>query len=309
MCERDGALRNGGEAMASHRLSAAELKAFANQYHGEIVGVRGMTVRSHLMDANHRFGADQLVGLSEQEMLAVHSGHHNNQIQPSEMVPAAVVASRASAVGGSINARPQIEAAIAFIRQRVGEGVPMRFEWDRTGAQSLPLLKGGAWTPDAIYGKSGEFRISAEGAVGLPLQDVAIGYRFVKGRLRLRGETEIDAGILDWSHAGGDGASTGGGSGAVGIDPMTLLTVFSVLNSIWQALHPTADLTLGGNISCEAILHGDTLAVKFKQAPSVRVVAWFTFVLGVDAVDISTEKVRIGFTGSRWVKERTLEVN
>jgi hypothetical protein len=207
---------------------------------------------------------------------------------------------------GTIRGRERIIAALDFIRSRVGEGVPMRFEWDRTGAQALPLLHGAAWTPLAIYGKSGEFRLSATGAINLPVADVSLGYRFATdGKLRLRGETEIDASVLDWTK--GDVASAGD-SKAVGVDPMTILTVVSVLNGIWQALHPTADLTLGGNIACEAVLNGDNLAVKFSQAPSVRVVAWFTFNLGIESVDISSERVRVGFSGSRWIKERTLEV-
>jgi len=210
------------------------------------------------------------------------------------------------AVGGTIHGRERIIAALDFIRSRVGEGVPMRFEWDRTGAQALPLLHGAAWTPLAIYGKSGEFRLSATGAINLPVADASLGYRFTTdGKLRLRGETEIDASVLDWTN--GDVASACGNK-AVGVDPMTILTVVSVLNGIWQALHPTADLTLGGNIACEAVLNGDNLAVKFSQAPSVRVVAWFTFNLGIESVDVSAERVRVGFSGSRWVKERTLEV-
>lgn len=207
---------------------------------------------------------------------------------------------------GVIHGRERIIAALDFIRSRVGEGVPMRFEWDRTGAQALPLLHGAAWTPLAIYGKSGEFRLSATGAINLPVADASLGYRITTdGKLRLRGETEIDASVLDWTK--GDVASAGG-SKAVGVDPMTILTVVSVLNGIWQALHPTADLTLGGNVSCEAVLHGDNLAIRFSQAPSVRVVAWFTFNLGVESVDVSAERVRVGFSGSRWVKERTFEV-
>lgn len=218
--------------------------------------------------------------------------------------PTPTVGSRQPAASaGVIHGRDRIIAALDFIRSRVGEGVPMRFEWGRTGAQSLPLLRGGEWTPLAIYGKSGEFRMSAAGAVNLPVNDVSLGYRIVDGKLRLRGETEIDAGVLDWSKP-----ATASSSKAVGVDPMTVLTVISVLNGIWQMLHPTADITLGGNVSCEAVLNDGVLSIKFTQAPNIRIVAWFTFNLGVESVDISADRVRVGFSGSRWIKERTFEV-
>ena len=87
-----------------------------------------------------------------------------------------------------------------------------------------------------------------------------------------------------------------------------MLTIVSVIRGVWSILNPSADLQLGGNVSATAVLTGDTLAIDFQQCPSVRLVALFTFQLGVKRVEITDSTVRVLFSGSRFIKERTFTV-
>lgn len=64
------------------RLSPSELRAFAGQYRGSSVGVRGGNFWAHLQDPNHGFNASQLQGLNQSECERIHSAHHNGQITP-----------------------------------------------------------------------------------------------------------------------------------------------------------------------------------------------------------------------------------
>jgi len=82
-------------ASSTSRLrTASELKEFARTYNGDIVNViPPLTVYQHLLDPTHGFQASQLAGLTEWEMLRIHSGNHNNLITPSVVVEAPAKAS------------------------------------------------------------------------------------------------------------------------------------------------------------------------------------------------------------------------
>jgi hypothetical protein len=47
---------------------------------------------------------------------------------------------------GAIHARTQIDSAITWWRQTLGEGCRVSVRWDRTGAQTFPLLARGDWS-------------------------------------------------------------------------------------------------------------------------------------------------------------------
>lgn len=210
-----------------------------------------------------------------------------------------------SGVGGSIKARQQIEQLLAWWKSRVGTATA-RFEWDRTGAQSISLLAGGDWSPLNLYGRSGEFRLSSD-SQSMPINSATIGYRLNgDGKVVFRGETVFPESILTLDHRTQDDYST---QQEASIGPTTIITVLSVLHGVWQMLHPNVDLTLGGNVAAEAALENDVLKIRFSQAPAVQVKAWFRFNLRVDEIDIASDHVRIGFGGSRWIlKEKVISV-
>jgi hypothetical protein len=304
--------RSGG---TTRRLIPDELKAFARSYTGPPVGVEGMTVRQHLMDANHRFSAEQLTGLTESEMLAVHAGHHYGKIQPLAISPpqdGVAVGSRrgrleqpASSVGigGVIHGREVISRGLDWWRSNIGDGTAS-VEWTRNGAQLLPLMRLVAWTPQAIYGTNGSFSFQLTGAPHtLPATDAVIGYRLVGDMLRLSGETSIPASVLGIDTSGPKAV---GDAQPVGfVDPMTILSVASL---VWGLLHPQADVTLPGAIGATATMRGDELVITFQQAPSVKIVMLFTFQLKVESVSISESKVVVTFSGSRFIRQKTFEV-
>lgn len=205
-----------------------------------------------------------------------------------------------AAVGGSIRGGQLIEVALDWWRQHIGEGVKVSGGWSRNGAQTLPLLRMKEWTPNAIYGTHGEFEIIANGS-RLPVQSAVLGYKLANGRLKLNAETELDAEILNIGNTPQSVAS----AEPVGVSPMLIL---SVLSTVWQLLHPQADLQLPGRVTCDAVMSDGVLLVTFSERPSIRLVMLFTFNLGVESVRIARESVVVKFSGSRWIKERTFEV-
>ena len=179
--------------------------------------------------------------------------------------------------------------------------------WDRSGAQTFPLLAKGDWSAVAVFGKYGHMNMSAIGAVKLPVQSLGFGYR-VDGD-----DITIDADPVTLKGLGATLNPTSQQSLQVGapseIGPGTVLTIVSVIRGVWSLLNPTADLQLGGNVSATAVLAGETLTVDFHQCPSIKLVALFTFQLRVERVELTETSLRVLFGGSRLVKERTFTVN
>lgn len=213
----------------------------------------------------------------------------------------------ASGPAGAVHGSEQITTMIEWIDSHVGQGIPMQWRWDRTGAQTISLLLAGKkWSAEELFGLSGRFAISAPGAVNLPIDTLDFSYR-IEGDdvvldtsgVRLKGLAK-SLGIQNGDGAVGD---------AQGIDPIsTAWTVISIVRLCWQILHPQADLKLGGTVTATGVLNGDTLTVKFKNGPVVRLVMVFTFSLGVQQIVISPRNVHVDFTGSRWIKSRDFPV-
>lgn len=218
----------------------------------------------------------------------------------------------AKGVVGNLQAKSHILKAQDWIRTNIGENNQMEFDWDRTGAQTFPLLKGGDWSAVRLFGKSGHIRLSVKGNTKLPTDSIGIRYE-VDGHDMTFGIDPITfPGLADkiTPNSNSQLASTSFSSQEkVGfIDPLTLWTVFSVLKNIWSLLHPTADLTLGGNIAATGVLKGDMLAIDFSEMPQLKIVILFSFNLGVRRVEITPSSVRLLFNGSMFIKERTFNV-
>jgi len=212
--------------------------------------------------------------------------------------PAPVISQSGNA--GAINGKQQIKDMLTWWRANIGEGVKATARWDRTGAQTFPLLAKGDWSVGALCGKYGHAELSAKGSK-LPIDAIGFGYKINNNDLtfdidpltisvlKLNQPTSIQAGPSEFG-------------------PGTLLTVITVVRGIYSLLNPTCDLQLGGTVSATGVLAGDMLAIDFEACPSIKLVALFTFQLAVKRLEIKADSVRVVFTGSSLVKERTFAV-
>jgi hypothetical protein len=201
---------------------------------------------------------------------------------------------------GAIRGKQQIKDMLSWWRTNIGEGVKATARWDRTGAQTFPLLAKGNWSVGALCGKYGHAELSAKGS-RLPIDSIGFGYK-VNGNDLTFDIDPLTISVLRLNQP----ASIQSGPSEFG--PGTLLTVVTVMRGIYSLLNPTCDLQLGGTVSATAVLNGDMLAVDFESCPSVKLVALFTFQLAVKRLEIKGDSVRVLFTGSRLVKERTFAV-
>ena len=216
---------------------------------------------------------------------------------------------------GAIHARTQIDSAITWWRQTLGEGSRVSVRWDRTGAQTFPLLARGNWSAVALFGQSGRVEVSWGGHTSLPINSLSFAYRVAGEDLSFDFDPIL---VQGWAHRLTPSVRTrenlavsrpdSGEPQPSRLGLITIWTITSVVRELVSLLNPTCDLQLGGNLSATAALQGDQLAIDFQQPPSIKLVALFTFQLAVQRVEISTESVRLIFTGSRLVKERTFVV-
>ena len=228
-------------------------------------------------------------------------------------------AQRAATAGpaGVIHARSQIQSVFEWWRKEIGDGVTGSVNWDRTGAQTFPLLAQGDWTALALFGKSGRIEVSAYGAKGLPIDSLGIGYRVLGDDMSFDCDPVLVKGLAARLGAGSNQGALK--NGTYGTDArkdvfparfglMGIWTITTVIRDIFALLNPTCDLQLGGNVSATGVLNKDTLIIDFQQCPSVKLVALFTFQLTVKRVEITEQSIRVDFSGSRFVKERTFQV-
>lgn len=209
----------------------------------------------------------------------------------------------------SENARSQIQIAIDGAKRWLPDcsGITDSAElearmavvdWKRNGATRLPLLAGKPWTREQLLGTNGRLRVAIPES-GIPINEFGFGYEIRKRP----GGTEFvritpDPFDVDLPGAG-EAASAGS---PMGFDPISIgLTAISVISGIYQLLHPTLDVVLGGQIGLSARMDGDTLRVSFSaDAPSIEAKAWFlSATLTVDSVEVSPERVRAHFA-SNW---------
>ncbi|MEI8019790.1 MAG: hypothetical protein WCH39_16415 [Schlesneria sp.] len=218
---------------------------------------------------------------------------------------------------GVIHARSQIQSLFDWWRKEIGEGVTGSVNWDRTGAQTFPFLAQGDWSTLALFGKSGRIEVSAYGAKALPVDSLGFSYRVIGDDMSFDCEPVLVKGLAGRLGAGSKpGALKNGTYGTetendivpAGFGLMGIWTMTTVVRDIFALLNPTCDLQLGGNVAATGVLKSDTLSVDFQQSPSVKLVALFTFQLAVKRVEITEHSIRVFFSGSRLVKERTFQV-
>jgi hypothetical protein len=286
------------------KLTASELRQRAATWSGPHVGVEGMTPEYHLVN-HHGFTADQLVGLSRDELLTIHSATHAGAIMPHEARSINAVASRANdrtraaTISGG---KGVIQSALAKWRDNIGVGNKVTGTWSKSGSQNfdiLQLVRGVPWSARDIYGERGSFSFSAP-TTNLIVKESSLDYRLVGDQVRFDVEFWIEASRLGIT----DVPQSVESAQPVGFSPLMIL---SGLATLWQLAHPEASVILPGTISVEGVMTDDgTLRVSFPKgkAPSVRVHLLWEWMLGVQAVTVSEEKVRLEFVPQprSWIK-------
>lgn len=194
--------------------------------------------------------------------------------------------------GGSLSCRPMVEAAIAAMRQYVGEARPLEIRWDRTGKQEFPV-NGTIPTAGDLFGKAGRFSIAAPGAVGLLVDSVGFAY-LIDGD-----DVCLDLDQLRVKGLAAMMPTSATGSQPAGIDPLTIAwTVFTLVRVIYGILNPKLSVLLGGNISLKATLDGSTLTIAFSECPSIKLVAFWEFHLAVTGAIVTAEKAVVSLHGN-----------
>jgi hypothetical protein len=191
------------------------------------------------------------------------------------------------AIGAApLRVRGLIVDGIGKFRQYAGESATVK--WDRTGKQSFDLLHAGTdWSAESLFGLSGRMEVSAPTSP-LLVKQAGFGYRVQGDDIAI----DLDPIVLSGLAKRPSGAV---GAEPAGFDPLTVLTILQVIRGIWLALHPTCDLELGGNVACVATLTGDVVTVKFSEGPRLRITAYWQWLLGVDTVIVSPDKIRVEF--------------
>lgn len=179
------------------------------------------------------------------------------------------------------------------------------FTWNRSGLQTFPMYPQTAKLNfNDIFGKTGKIIIDCN-SEALPVNHLDFGYfvgeddeiTFDIEKLKVKGLIAI----FD--------EKVGNKQQAMGfIDPLTIYSIFSTIRTIWQMLHPTADLFIGSEIGAVGQMSDDMLDIKFNPQPQIRITWLFSFKLGIREVQIYHNKLIIFFSGSRWITQKTFDV-
>jgi hypothetical protein len=180
--------------------------------------------------------------------------------------------------------------------------------WDRSAAQ-LNLLATKEWTAKDLFGLSGRIQFDAPEAVNLPVKDIAFGYRLIGRDIKLDIEPITLPCLVDRISPNVPQATESTSFSLTGLDDALLLyNVFCMFRDLFSLLHPQADVILPDQIAASAVLNDDAIIVTFEKSPSVKLIALFSFNLGVKRAVITENNVHVEFNGSRLVKSRDFEV-
>lgn len=195
--------------------------------------------------------------------------------------------------------RLEAERALAFVREKIGENVTATLRWARSGKDEFPIIGGQSdWSLEAICGKYGKFEVSAPGC-RLPVDRASFEYDIAGNKIGLTTRIEYE---LQSSKAPMAGAQP------VGFGPMSLLTVFSVLRSLWAIFNTRVSLMIGGNVECTAVLSGDTLGIQFsKDCPYIAIESIFDAHLKLNRLEITGTKATAFMNKKGWFSSKTIK--
>jgi hypothetical protein len=220
----------------------------------------------------------------------------------------------ATGSAGSFHGRAQIRQAKQYLRQYIGAGNTSTIVWDRNGERAISLFALKDASARDIFGTEGRISVESPSAVNLPIKEVSFTYRIRSEdidvdfeKITLKGYArKLSISQSSKPQAGQAGV---GAVGFFGLDDLFLAdAIFNVIRDILSILNPTADVQLGDTIQANCILDGERINVTFDKGPAIRLKMLFTFQLVVKRVEITEQQIRVVFSGSRFVKERTFKV-
>lgn len=206
----------------------------------------------------------------------------------------------ATGSGGVIHGRDKVRKLFTWLDENVGKDVKIIIAWDRTGAQTFPFKSGTDWSANALLGRMGNFSLKANGAKNILFSEISTGYRFIDNTDDLELTPKIIIKSISTNKFSAEAPKK--------LDPITITTIISIGQILYQILNPKIDLQIPGNLEMEIIYTDQQLNVDFNRAPSIHVSAWFEFNLAVKRALLNLEKLHLDFTGSRWIKEREMNI-
>ena len=218
----------------------------------------------------------------------------------------------ATGSAGAFHGRQYIRQAHAYFRQYIGVGHAGNFTMDRNGADKLSLLATKDWKFKEVFGTNGRISLSAPDAVNLPIKQFSLGYRLEGSDVLINPDEFRIPGMAEKLSPSQSNIYGANPVGIIGIDDALLAyNVFQMIRDILSLLNPSVDVILPETIAATAKLqddYSDNLIVEFTKGPTIRLTWLFQFNLKVERVEISEQQIRVVFSGSRWVKERTFRV-
>lgn len=238
---------------------------------------------------------------------------------PDNFPPAPRPVSSYSASGslGSISIRPQVEWGLNYFASNVRG--PIVGIWDSNrnngiGAKDgMPILhaKSSDYTCDRLMGTFGSFSIRCDEGIRVGEQlfkQLDITYKSEDDELKVLTSFGIKKAALE-PHA----HATAFNAEPSGIDPGTALTIFSILQAVWQMAHPELDLQLPGRMQATISVKDDAFLCDFNGAPRIRAKMFWEWMLEIDWVTVSTTKAHVEFVPQKdyWIQvlRRDLVVN
>lgn len=204
-------------------------------------------------------------------------------------------------LGGVMRGRDHIDQLFDWLDQNAGNDIKITLSWDRTGAQTFPFKSGTDWSTNALLGRMGYFGFKSEGVKSLPISELSTGYRYIDNT----NDLELTPKIVIKNLGTNQFNST---QDVPKLDPLIITTVITAGQILYQILNPKIDLQLPGNIETEILYKDRKLQATFNRGPNVRITAWFEFNLAVKNAILDREKLRLEFSGSRWIKSREIKI-
>ncbi len=221
----------------------------------------------------------------------------------------------AGGILGSIKGKEQIGDGIARFRQYIGYNNPVTFGMQRTGPQVFNILGSGQkLDAQSLLGDLGRFTINIKKGMLVPNtpSDIGFTYKVNGDDITIDIDPIVFRGLAKQLGMNDDEIAAMEAHPAGFIDPLTAWSIISMVRGIWGIFHPSCDLLLGGSVSCVVELKDidgvDTIDISFKDAPQIRFVMLFQFMLSVRHITASTERVHLDFEGSRWITKTDFPV-
>lgn len=205
---------------------------------------------------------------------------------------------------GALACRKHVDDMFAYWNRYIGEH-KAEGSWSRSGKaefRAYPNVE--KFTFADLFGNVGGFTFKCD-SPELPVNSVSTTYR-------VSGEDEItfdaDPFVIKGLIRKYDEQMGNIGKAQGFIDPVSLYLICSNIWTIWQITHPVADIGMGGKLAFEGVMENDTLTIKFTDGPQIRIVLLFSFKLTVTEVRITKQHVVIFFSGSRFIKQKTFDI-